>query len=253
MDKNEEMKLVHQYLVNLFGCTEDDLYKDDIIFTINNQIEQSYIKILTYRKCIVVNVSSSLYNPVKSMLSGKNRDEIFELPLVYGQTIHYIPDMRTINELELPKEYTYELLKGEEINSLAHVQGFDNSLVFDDMGKTSTKLVFVAKKDNEVVGVAGVGQVTEKMWEVGIDVRPECRNSGLGSVLTRMLTLEILKKGVVPFYSASVTNIGSQMVANRAGYIPCWMDTFGNIFDQYYAYNYEDVIMLIKETINGLI
>lgn len=242
MDKQEKREVVTQYLKDQFKCTEDDLNKDDMIFTVNSQKEQPYIKILAYRKCVVVTVSADMYGQVQKILSGKNRDEVFEFPLVYGQTIHYVPDVSLVNEPDLPEEYIYELLEGEEISRLAYVKGFDNSLVFDEKGKTSTKIVLVAKKDNVVVGVAGAGIVTDKLWEVGIDVISQCRNNGLGAKLVRKLTLEIMKKGVLPFYSASVTNIGSQMVANRAGYIPCWIDTFGNIFDKYYAYHYENVV-----------
>lgn len=49
--------------------------------------------------------------------------------------------------------------------------------------------------------------------------------------LVKKLTDVLLAKNIVPFYSASVTNIGSQMVASRCGYIPVWVDTFGTIFD----------------------
>lgn len=248
---NEELNIIHNYLIDIFNCTDDDLNKNDIIFTENTKMAETYIKILAYRKCVVVNASSNIYTLVQKLLLGKNRDEIFEVPLVYGQTIHYIPDMNKLKEPELPKEYIYELLQGEEIGKLAYIQGFDNSLVFDEEGKTSTEIVFVAKKDDNVVGVAGAGVITDKMWEIGIDVNSECRNNGLGSTLTRKLTLEILKKDILPFYSASVTNIGSQMVANRAGYIPCWIDTFGNVFDKNYSYNYEKIIHYIKNnTIN---
>ena len=48
---------------------------------------------------------------------------------------------------------------------------------------------------------------------------------------------ELLARSIVPFYSASVTNIGSQMVANRCGYMPYWVDTFGTILDGSSVYN----------------
>ncbi len=38
-------------------------------------------------------------------------------------------------------------------------------------------------------------------------------------------------------YSASVTNIGSQMVASRCGYIPFWVDTFETVLDESFAYH----------------
>ena len=78
---------------------------------------------------------------------------------------------------------------------------------------------------------------TEKLWEIGIDVKPEYRNNGLGTKLVSNLTVDIIKQGIVPFYSDSVTNLGSQMVANRSGYIPYWIDTYGNILDGSSPYN----------------
>lgn len=60
----------------------------------------------------------------------------------------------------------------------------------------------------------------------------------MGTYLVRSLTSELLKKRIVPFYSASVTNIGSQMVAARSGYVPFWVDTFGTILDGSSAYDH---------------
>ena len=62
------------------------------------------------------------------------------------------------------------------------------------------------------------------LWEVGIDVLPEYRNCRIGTQLVKKLTDVLLAKNIVPFYSASVTNIGSQMVASRCGYIPVWVE-----------------------------
>lgn len=92
-------------------------------------------------------------------------------------------------------------------------------------------MVFLAKKEDEIVGLAGSTIETEKLWEIGIDVKPEYRKSGLGTILVSNLTIDIIKQGIVPFYSASVTNLASQMVANRSGYIPYWIDTYGNTLD----------------------
>ena len=51
------------------------------------------------------------------------------------------------------------------------------------------------------------------------------------------LTKELLARNIIPFYSASITNIGSQMVASRCDYIPFWVDTFGTILDGSSVYN----------------
>lgn len=68
-------------------------------------------------------------------------------------------------------------------------------------------------------------------------MKPEYRKGGLGTELVSNLTVDIIEQGIIPFYSASVTNIGSQMVANRSGYIPYWIDTYGNILDGSSPYN----------------
>ena len=63
--------------------------------------------------------------------------------------------------------------------------------------------------------------------EIGIDVKKEYRGKKLASLLVHNLTVAILEQEKIPFYSASVTNIASQAVAIRSGYMPLWTDTFG--------------------------
>ena len=65
----------------------------------------------------------------------------------------------------------------------------------------------------------------------------EYRNARLGTYLVKGLTKELLTRNIIPFYSASITNIGSQMVANRCDYILFWVDTFGTILDGSSVYN----------------
>lgn len=219
---------IKTYLTEQFFCSFSDLEQDSVIFTVNKLSKQPYIKIMTYHKCVIVNTSEALSSKVKTALTGKNRDEIFEFPFVYGQTIHFVPDLERLQKYTLPSHFSYELLQNDCIQKLKDIKGFDNSLVFSDNGDTSTKIVFLAKKGEEIVGLAGAGKETEHLFEVGVDVKPEYRKEGLGTRLVAYLTLELIEQGIVPLYSASVTNIGSQMVANRCGYVPCWVDTYNN-------------------------
>ncbi len=219
---------IKTYLTEQFFCSFSDLEQDSVIFTVNKLSRQPYIKIMTYNKCVIVNTSEALSSKVKTALTGKNRDEIFEFPFVYGQTIHFVPDLERLQKYTLPSLFSYELLQNDSIQKLKDIKGFDNSLVFSDNGDTSTKIVFLAKKGEEIVGLAGAGKEAEHLFEVGVDVKPEYRKEGLGTRLVAYLTLELIEQGIVPLYSASVTNIGSQMVANRCGYVPCWVDTYNN-------------------------
>lgn len=223
---------VQTLLTKEFYCKFQELEEDRIVYSIHPKAKHPYIKIMAYKNCVVVCTSKGLSANIKSLLRGKSRDEIFELPLVYGQTIHYVPDIYHNGEISISTDYEIEVLLGKEILSLKGIEGFENSLMFDENGYTETKAVCVVRDHNKVIGMSGAAvSSVEGLWEVGIDVLPEYRNCRIGTQLVKKLTDVLLEKNIVPFYSASVTNIGSQMVASRCGYIPAWVDTFGTILD----------------------
>ncbi len=137
-----------------------------------------------------------------------------------------------------PPNYLYETLFDSEILSLKGLEGFKNSLAFDHNGFTPTKAVCIAKDKNKIIGIAGAAESSVNgLWEIGVDVMESYRNSGLGTYLVNRLTEELLVRNIVPFYSASVTNLGSQMVASRCHYVPVWVDTFGTTLDGSSAYH----------------
>lgn len=184
---------VEEYLTREYWCSPSRLRAGGTVYTVHGAADRPYIKIMAYRDTVVVCTSKDLAGRVRDLVENKSRDEIF---------------------------------------SLRGLQGFDNSLAFDDRGHTPTKAACIARNGDMITGVSGAAPASpEGLWEVGVDVLPEYRNSGMGTYLVTKLTGELLKRDVVPFYSASVTNIGSQMVAARCGYIPAWVDTYGTVLD----------------------
>lgn len=137
----------------------------------------------------------------------------------------------------LDESFQYELLEGEEIQRLKGITGFENSLAFDKNGNTPTCIVHYAMKNHEIVALAGVSKENEKMWELGIDVKPEYRRKGLAAALISNLACAVLEKGIIPFYCASTTNISSQAAAYRSGFMPCFVSTYRNILDGSSAYD----------------
>ena len=218
-----------------YACTSEELNGRETIFSIRADTKRPFIKILAYRHCVVVCTSEELHEKIRGILKGKSRDEIFELPYVYGQTIHYIPDLSSADTAMAPSDLSpvntaaasmsleWGFLFEKEVLSL---RGLTGSL------STPTRAVCIIKDRGKVVGAAGAAASSvEGMWEVGVDVLEGYRNARLGTWLVRRLTKELTDRNILPFYSASVTNIGSQMVASRCGYIPAWVDTFGTTLD----------------------
>lgn len=149
------------------------MHDDGIVFTVNPIVSQPYIKIMAYRNSVVICTSQNISEKVKGMLRGKSRDEIFEMPFVYGQTIHYVPDRAYTYQFRKKTGYDFQMLFDENILSLQGLEGFENSLEFDDQGKTPTRAVCIVRENKKAIGVAGAAPTAiPDMWEVGVDVLP---------------------------------------------------------------------------------
>ena len=226
MKKGEMLAIYERYIAEQMKCSAPDLHRGETFFIRDVSRSERYMKILSIGDTNIVTVSPELYDQALS-LQDKSRDELYESELIFGQTIHYVPDLKQMEPMAYPDGYTYELLVGEEVQKLLGIEGFDNSLAFDENGTTPTCIVLYARDHGKIVALAGASYETEELREVGVDVLKEYRGRKLASILVRNLTIEILKRGKIPFYSASVTNIASQAVAIRSGYMPLWTDTFG--------------------------
>ncbi len=229
----EKMK---SYAAAQLHCVPADLEKEGTVFVSNETTAGPFLKIAAFGKAVVVSASPSLLVQVKKLADERSRDEIFEIPFAYGQSIYYVPDLKMLRRLPLSEEYSWHLLEKGEIPRLRGIAGFENSLAFDENGETPTCIAFYAEKGGKIAGLAGAAPEGDGLWEIGVDVRSEHRNRGLAAALVNHLAITILEKGIVPFYCASVTNVGSQAVAHRSGFAPCWVSTYGNIFDNGFAY-----------------
>lgn len=241
MNKHVIMENINAYLCSRLGCAPGDLSGAGTLYVQNKSAEPPFIQLAAVGERVIVSASPEQLPRVEFLTQDLTRDELFELPLVYGQTIHFIPD--NVPEIPLPGGYEYRLLEGEAIGGLAGLTGFPNSLAFDGDGHTGTDIVCFAQREGKITALAGAGKEAENLWEMGVDTDPAYRGKGLGAALVSRLTRELLARERVPFYSASVTNIGSQSVAHRSGLRPCWVDTYSNVLRDDYIY--KDYIKLL--------
>lgn len=193
INKDEINNKIYDYIAGYINCSTDQLKEEGTHFVKNKKAAKNYVKILSIRDTNIISLSEEKYELGKQLLSGKTRDELYE---------------------------------GNNLKTLCDIEGFENSLAFDVEGNTNTTIVLCAIKDNEIIAIAGAAP-TGKLMEVGIDVKKKWRGYGLARLLVRNLTVEILERNMIPFYSASVTNLASQAVAIRSGYMPLWTDSFG--------------------------
>ena len=243
MTNREMLHIVRSQLAIELNCTPDDLNgeKDAFVFTTAKDIQgrrpfprnKHHFEMLTMGKAIVVTASDEILEIVKPQLFEKIREEAFSMPFVHGHAISYLPDLELSRQITLYEEYAYLLLERDEIRSLYQYNGFDNAIHYDMNNTRPDVLAIAAKHNGQIIGVAGASDDCEKMWQIGIDVLPQYRNRGLASYLVKRLTSEILKRGIVPYYCTSPSNLSSQRVAYRAGFFPAWLCSYKGNFDGY--------------------
>ena len=81
-----------------------------------------------------------------------------------------------------------------------------------------------AEHKGQLIGLAGCSADTKLFWQIGIDVLPEWRGKGIATTLVRFLKNECFRRGAIPFYGTSLSNLGSWHVALGSGFYPAWVE-----------------------------
>ena len=86
-------------------------------------------------------------------------------------------------------------------------------------------LAVVAMDGEEIMGMAGVSADTPELWQIGIDVLPKYRRRGIAKTLVGLLRDECFRRGAIPYYGTSLSNISSWKTALACGFIPTWIES----------------------------
>jgi GNAT superfamily N-acetyltransferase len=219
------------------NCSPDDFDREGITFVEARENpgrrpfprEARHFEMYTMGTGVIVSASADLLPYLKTQLDGKRRDEAFDMPFIDGRGICFLPDK--IESIPVPDVFNVTLLEGARIHSLYEGERFRNALGNDVNNPRPDVLAYVAKVDDAVVGVAGASADCEMMWQMGIDVIAEYRGRGLASALVARLAKEILRRGKVPYYGASVSNTASLRVACNVGMKPAWTCVYRGRFE----------------------
>lgn len=233
MTREKMMETVLRQLAVDYNCSPKDFYKDEIIFTYAEKCEgrrdvpfrNPRLEIITMGRGVIVNSSEKIMPYVKRKLSGKSRYDVMNSSLVYGINPYYLPDINNIKAVE-NNNFEFKLFEKDEIDFLYNFIGFKNALQYDERMYGEDVLAFAAYDGEKLVGVAGASADSKTMWQIGVDVLPDYRGKNIATAMVNKLTLEILSRDIVPYYSTDCTNLSSQRVAIKSGYIPVWSHSY---------------------------
>lgn len=113
---------------------------------------------------------------------------------------------------------------GEEINELFAFGGFHNALCYSTTARRRDEIAVACFDGSEPVAIAGCSNDGERMWQIGVDVKPTHRNRGLATALVRTLKDIIGERGMCPYYCCAWSNVASQRTAASAGFVPAWAE-----------------------------
>lgn len=125
-----------------------------------------------------------------------------------------------VQRLQKSCPYELRLLEPKDFCEL-YIDQWSNALC--EKRKELDVIAVGAYDKNKLIGLAGASADCESMWQIGIDVLPEYRRRGIAAALTSKLAVEILDRGIVPFYCCAWSNIASIRNAVASGFRPAWV------------------------------
>lgn len=223
------------------NCKAEDFLSEKNVITISRAHPKArkYLPLpfecdlVSYGNNIVAQVSERMAPAVKDYIDRFSVAHCFETPNMhvlddmlreYGLKVcfmaeYFLPDLTLLKRL--PCEYELKVLQQSDLAGL-YTEEWSNALCSDR--KECDVLAVGAYDNGRLIGLAGCSADCETMYQIGVDVLPECRRKGVASSLTTHLVMEIMGRGKVPFYCAAWSNIRSVRNAIRSGFRPAWVE-----------------------------
>ncbi len=169
MNKEQILTKIKKYLSDKFDCDISDLDKKGLNIIKNEQA--SKLKMLLFYDLILVSSSENIYPYVCDKLKDKSTYEVFEFPLVYGQSIYFIPNLNKISKQDEISKYEFKIFDGNT-DRIDLSNGFENAITFEN-GKCISDIAYCAYKDGKIIGVAALIKL---MMTFGKSVLKYCQN-----------------------------------------------------------------------------
>ncbi len=237
-----ERKLKEQLALE-FGCAPEDFSGEEIVITgpvlHENRRKFSdrpfFLQMATFGAGAVISADERLHPRLREWANGKRGFWLFEqhnyleldrLLRGYGYKMALTHHMFTPTTEIAAVEAGFPV-RWLEQGDMAPFYGraeFSNALCDRFRPERPDVLAVLALDGEEIMGMAGCSADTPELWQIGIDVLPRYRGRGIGKTLVALLRNEALRRGALPYYGTSLSNIASWRVALASGFLPAWVE-----------------------------
>lgn len=237
-----ERKFKEQLALEL-NCAPEDFSGEEIIITgpvlHENRRKFSdqpfFLQMATFGAGAVISADERLHPRLREWAKGKRGFWLFEqhnyleldrLLRGYGYkmalTHHMFTPTTEIAAVETG--FPIRWLEQGDIPPFYGREEFSNALCDRFRPERPDVLAVLALDGEEIMGMAGCSADTPELWQIGIDVLPRYRGRGIGKTLVALLRNEALRRGALPYYGTSLSNITSWRVALASGFLPAWVE-----------------------------
>jgi GNAT superfamily N-acetyltransferase len=246
--RSTALGIVRRTLAADCACEEASFARDGVVVTEAREVagrrrfpvRAQEFKMVTMGRGVVITCNADRMAWASEHLSRRNSDNLFSIATLaliaafVDRDRQYLagPDLKflcagdTFRSAPAPAPISIELVTRVRIADAYAYPGFQHALGYQLDSARPDMLAALAWHDGRVVGMAGASADSDQLWQIGIDVRPEVQNRGIGKALVSRVTEAILAEGKLPYYSTWASNIRSSNVALGLGYWLAWTEVY---------------------------
>jgi len=241
--KQELIAIIKNQLAIEYNCSVQDFSSSNNIVTVTKDNEEKrrfidgsfFFQMATFGDNAVITADKCMYNWLKEYIKDKKGYWLFEhnnLLKIEEKLNEYNKKLSSTHHMFLsyketaPKEIDLKLkwFENEEIHPFYETKMFPNALCTKYNPKRPDVLAVAACDKDKIIGMAGCSADTPLLWQVGIDVNENYRGKGIGTYLVTLLKNETEKRGKIPYYGTSLSNLYSWGIALNSGFVPAWIE-----------------------------
>lgn len=242
------LQAIRQVLAANLACHADDFTKDGTFITVAEfregrmqfPVREKSLSIVTMGKSVMISCSADRVDWAKKYLGSLTREHLFSASAITqiqqyvardrqwiaGPVQKYVCSRDDLRPFVVPEAIKVTLVERENIPGLYAHEQFPHALSYQVQSVRPDVLACVAEQQGNVVGIAGASADCEVMWQIGVDILAEYQGRGIGKALVGTLTRALWKKGIIPYYSTTVSNLHSRQLTSSLGYWPAWIELY---------------------------
>jgi GNAT superfamily N-acetyltransferase len=242
------LNIVKKVLAADFACEETDFDREGIFIRLARDVPggrrfplpEKFLAVVSMGTGVVISCSAGRLRWAGANFKKVSRDYVYstraiacmdkyvkrEHQFMAGPDLKYICTHDTFQPYIANTNVEITLVEGDKLLELYKDTRFPNSLGPYPVPERPMTVAAVARCHGELAGIAAVCAESDPVWQVGVDTLPEFRQRSIGKAIVSAVTGYVLKHGIVPYYSTTVSNIASRRIALSLGYRPAWVEMY---------------------------